>query len=99
MIPIQQLLQRIQWDPQFGAGKFTVGYFDRRAKRVIRVPFQRMVLESGKHFSFDLEDDNGTMRMVPFHRVRQVWRNGVLIWERPTSAQEREPQDQDQDRP
>lgn len=88
MIPIQQLLQRIQWDPQFGAGVFTVGYYDRHARRVIRVPFKRLVLESGKHFSFDVEDDNGSLRMVPFHRVRQVWRNGILIWERPAPGKD-----------
>ena len=98
MIPIQQLLQRIQWDPQFGEGKFTVGYFDRRAQRVVKVPFQRMVLESGKHFSFDVEDENGAMRMVPFHRVRQVWRNGVLIWERPAPG-ESVPAEPDYDSP
>lgn len=82
MQPIQELLQRIQWDPTFGAGAFTIGYFDRREQRVVRVPFQQLRMETGKHFSFDLEDRYGNIRMVPFHRVREVWRDDKLIWQR-----------------
>lgn len=82
MKPIQDLLHRIQWDPHFGAGRFMIGYFDRRAKRIILVPFQRIHIESGKHFSFDVEDEYGNKRMVPFHRVREVWRDDALIWQR-----------------
>jgi len=82
MIPIQDLLHRIQWDPAFGNGRFTIGYFDRVRHEIIRVPFQRLHLPPGEHFSFDVEDADGTMRMVPFHRVREVWRDDVLIWER-----------------
>jgi uncharacterized protein (UPF0248 family) len=83
MTPIQDLLHRIQWDPQFGAGSFTIGYYDRVFDRVVRVPFQRLVLERGNHFSFDVISADGFARMVPFHRVREVWRNGELIWRRP----------------
>lgn len=82
MTPIHELLHRIQWDPHFGAGRFTVGYFDRRTQGIVRIPFQRIRLESGKHFSFDVEDEDGNTRMVPFHRVREVWRDGKLIWQR-----------------
>ena len=86
MIPIHNLLHRIQWDPQFGAGRFVLGYYDRREHRIISVPFQRIHLQSGKHFSFDVEDRDGTVRMVPFHRVREVWRDGELIWHRSPST-------------
>lgn len=82
MTPIQDLLHRIQWDPGFGKGRFTIGYFDRVLAEVVRVPFQRLHLPPGEHFSFDVEEADGTRRMVPFHRVREVWRDDVLIWER-----------------
>jgi uncharacterized protein (UPF0248 family) len=82
MIPIQDLLHRIQWDPVFGGASFTIGYFDRKARKIFRVSLQRVHLERGEHFSFDVEDQDGKVRMVPFHRVREVWRDGVLIWER-----------------
>lgn len=50
--------------------------------RVLRVPFQRIRMESGKHFSFDVEDRYGNTRMIPFHRIREVWRDDALIWQR-----------------
>lgn len=82
MTPIQDVLHRIQWDPEFGNARFMIGYYDRLDDRIIRVPFQRVHLARGEHFSFDVIDEDGTTRMVPFHRVREVWRNGVLIWQR-----------------
>jgi uncharacterized protein (UPF0248 family) len=82
MTPIQDLLHRIQWDPQFGQGRFVIGYYDRVSGRVERVPFQQLSLGSGNRFSFELVSANGQVRMVPLHRVREVWRNGQLIWQR-----------------
>lgn len=82
MIPIHKLLHRIQWDPDFGKADFMIGYYDRLDDRIIRVPFQRIHLARGEHFSFDLIADDGVVHMVPFHRVREVWRNGALIWQR-----------------
>jgi uncharacterized protein (UPF0248 family) len=82
MTPIHDLLHRIQWDAEFGSGRFMIGYYDRLADQILRVPFRRVHLARGAHFSFDVIDDDGSMRMVPFHRVREVWRNGELIWQR-----------------
>lgn len=82
MTPIQDLLHRIQWDAEFGKGEFMLGYYDRLADRIVRVPFERVQLPRGRHFSFDLIKGNGSCRMVPFHRVREVWRDGKLIWRR-----------------
>jgi uncharacterized protein (UPF0248 family) len=82
MIPIQDLLHRIQWDPEFGGGDFVIGYFDRRLGDIIKVPFQRISLEPGSTFSFELFDELGKARMIPLHRVRAVWHDGKLIWHR-----------------
>jgi uncharacterized protein (UPF0248 family) len=82
MTPIQDLLHRIQWDPQFGHGDFVVGYYDRVRDSIVRVPFQRLSLATGNHFSFDVIAADGSVRMVPLHRVREVWRDGQLIWQR-----------------
>ena len=38
----------------------------------------------GDHFSFEVIDETGAAHGVPLHRVRRVWRNDELIWERPT---------------
>jgi uncharacterized protein (UPF0248 family) len=82
MTPIQDILHRILWDPHYGAAPFTIGYYDRREKRVVRISFERIRVESGNHFSFDIEDKYGNTRMIPFHRVREVWRDDALIWQR-----------------
>lgn len=83
MIPIQDMLHRIQWDPEFGKGDFVIGYYDRVARRIARVPLRRVHLEKGARFSFEAVEDDGSVHSVPFHRVREVWRDGELIWQRP----------------
>jgi uncharacterized protein (UPF0248 family) len=82
MTPIQDLLHRIQWDPQFGQGRFVVGYYDRVQGRIFRVPLQQLYFGGGNHFSFEIATGDGAVRMVPLHRVREVWRDGRLIWQR-----------------
>jgi uncharacterized protein (UPF0248 family) len=82
MIPIQDLLHRIQWDPEFGKSEFVVGYLDKVAGRVVRVPFVRLSLTRGERFTFDAVESDGSVHMVPFHRVREIWRDGMLIWAR-----------------
>ncbi len=82
MIPIQDLLHRILWDADFAKGEFTIGYYDRIEDRIIRVPLKRAQLESRQHFCFDAIEDDGTVHTVPLHRVREVWRDGALIWHR-----------------
>jgi uncharacterized protein (UPF0248 family) len=33
---------------------------------------------------FEVLDESGQARRIPFHRVREVWRDGVVIWQRPS---------------
>ncbi len=82
MIPIQQLLSRIRWDKEFGTAYFEIGYLDHAAKKIIRIPFAKIDFVEGNPFSFQLEDELGEMQAIPFHRVRQVFRDGILIWNR-----------------
>jgi len=87
MIPIQDLLHRIQWDPEFGKAQFVIGYSDRLTREIVKVPFQHIRFASGDHFAFDALEDDGSVHSVPLHRVREVWRDGVLIWQREGPAQ------------
>jgi uncharacterized protein (UPF0248 family) len=86
MMPIQDLLKRIRWDRQFGRAAFVIGYYDRISGRIVRVPFERIRMENGKHFGFDAIESDGSVHSVPFHRVRDVWRDGERIWHRQTPA-------------
>lgn len=86
MIPIQDLLNRIRWDPEFSQSEFAVGYYDRVAKSIVKVPFRRIAFSAGEHFCFEAVEDDGSVHSVPLHRVREVWRDGRLIWSRETRA-------------
>ena len=83
MTPIHELLHRIQWDPAFGQGEFVIGYFDRVADKVIEVPLRDVRLDPADHFGFQALDADGVSHSVTFHRVRAVWKDGALIWQRP----------------
>jgi uncharacterized protein (UPF0248 family) len=82
MIPIQDLLHRMQWDPEFGKAEFEIGYFDRVTNGIVRVPFRHVHFEKGEHFAFEAIEEDGSVHTVPLHRVREMRRNGALIWQR-----------------
>ncbi|HJW24753.1 MAG TPA: DUF504 domain-containing protein [Rhodocyclaceae bacterium] len=85
MQPIHQLLARIRWDPEFSRSQFDIGYWDRGAREVVRVRLSEIAWDSGNPSFFDVVDGDGIEHSIPFHRVRKVWRNGVLIWNRDRS--------------
>lgn len=82
MIPVQDLLHRIQWDAEFGRGAFEIGYVDRVAGGIVRVPLHDVRVEQGRLIVQNLLEEDGSPATVPLHRVREVWRDGLLIWER-----------------
>ena len=83
MIPIIQLLNRIRWDRTFGDADFIIGYYDRVADDIIRVPFSSLIMEAGNHFAVLIFNEDSILHTVPLHRIREVYRNGELIWCRP----------------
>lgn len=89
MEPIQSLLHRIRWDEAFGQAEFSISYFDRARHAIVSVPFERIRLERGDHFAFRALEADGSVHEVPFHRVREVLRNGVPIWQRRVAADAR----------
>ena len=82
MTPIHELLNKIRWDPVFGCGSFEIGFFDRVDDQIERIELSEMAFEEGNHFSFELLHPNGHMIQIPFHRIREVYKDGELIWER-----------------
>ncbi len=83
MIPIQELLSRIRWDPAFEHAKIVVGYYDRVDKQIVKVPLARIEFASDCRSSFEAIAADGLVHSVPYHRVREVYRDGELIWHRP----------------
>jgi len=82
LIPIHELLNRIRWDAQFGRGDFVIGYHDRVTDRMERVPMRDIFFEPGDRFSFHFTDDRGAVHDVPLHRIREVCKDGEVIWQR-----------------
>ncbi len=82
MIPIHQLLNRIRWDKEFAQGRFEIGYWDRVTGEVQRVALKEISFPEEERRSFELVDESGEPRRIPFHRVREVFKNGELIWRR-----------------
>ena len=82
MIPIHELLNRIRWDPEFGQGRFEIGYYDRLLGTIQRVAFREIVFPPGEGHVFEVMDEADQVRRIPFHRVREVARDGQVIWRR-----------------
>ncbi len=82
MQPIQDLVNRIRWDPEFARGHFELAYYDRVENTLVRVPFERVAFPPGDHFFFEAVAADGEVHTVPLHRVREVSRDGVVIWRR-----------------
>jgi uncharacterized protein (UPF0248 family) len=82
-VPIHKLLNRIRWDAEFARGKFELGYFDRVERRIIVVPFAEVTFPREDPQVFRLVDGEERTHRVPFHRVREVYKDGQRIWHRP----------------
>lgn len=59
------------------------GYYDRIDARIVKVPLARIAFDPDSHGSFEAIEADGSVHSVPYHRVREVYRNGELIWQRP----------------
>ena len=82
MVPLHELLARIRWDEGFAAAHFEIAYLDHVEKRLIRIDLGEMRPDPESHSMFCILDRDGNLLSVPYHRVKQVFRNGELIWQR-----------------
>lgn len=82
MQPLEQLLSRIRWDPEFGKAAFALGYYDRVAGAEDIVRFESITMDPQRPGMFSVRDEFGTVAEIPLHRVRTVYKDGVAIWHR-----------------
>jgi uncharacterized protein (UPF0248 family) len=82
MIPVHELLNRIRWDPKFAKGSFQMGYYDRAENRIILVPLTDVGFPPESPQTFQFTDAEGQIHRVPFHRVREVYKDSQRIWHR-----------------
>lgn len=81
METIRELLSRIRWDEEFGRGTFEVGIYDRVSDALQFHFLEELHLEQGNRFSFSIAI-SGEILTIPFHRIREVRKNGKAIWKR-----------------
>lgn len=82
MQTIRELLNRIRWDEAFGQGTFEVGIYDRVSGAIEFHPLEELHMERGNHISFTI-CIAGEVLTIPFHRIREVRKDGQEIWRRP----------------
>jgi len=85
MTPIHELLNRIRWDPEFAKGNFQLGFYDRAEDRIILVPLKEVSFPPESPETFQLTDAEDQIHRIPFHRVKEVYRDCQRIWHRSQS--------------
>ena len=84
MIAIRDMLNQIQWDPSFAGSSYELAIYDRIEDCLIRIPYGELEFEEGNHFAVFLHREDENPITIPLHRVREVYRDGVCIWRRPS---------------
>ena len=82
MQPIHELLNRIHWDKEFGKGEFDLWFLDHIEKELIKLSLREITFIPGDHYFFHYMDEEGEEHSVPFHRIKAVYKDGVVIWHR-----------------
>ena len=90
MQPLQDLLHRIRWDADFGRGTFALGYEDRVAHEEKVIPFASVHFDPERSGTFSVQNEDDGVVNIPLHRVRTVYKDGVVIWQRPRRSVARE---------
>ena len=79
MQQIKDLLNQIRWDKRKKPEEYSVHYFDRVKKGLMEIKYNGIKRLEG---TFMVIEKNSEETSIPLHRVRQVRRNGKLVWER-----------------
>lgn len=77
----REILTRIRWDSGYGKGRFEVACLDRFSDRLERFPFDPDTLQPGSR-ELVCRGEEGRLLHIPLHRIREIYRDGELIWRR-----------------
>lgn len=78
MITIQDLLNKIKWDKRENPEQYSIFYFDRILNKLIKIPYTKIKRLEGSFMVLDNIDETN----IPLHRIREVTKNNVVVWER-----------------
>ena len=78
MIPIKDLINKIKWDKRENMHDYSIFYFDRILKKLIRIPYTKIKRLEGTFMVIDNEEESD----IPLHRIKKVTKNNAVVWER-----------------
>jgi uncharacterized protein (UPF0248 family) len=79
MMPIQELFNKLKWDPNENPFTYSFFYLDRVAKKLREVKYKD-IAEVKDGFMTIVREERETE--IPLHRIRIVKREGEVVWER-----------------
>lgn len=79
MIYIRDLLNKIKWDPNEHPKDYTIFYYDRIKKINKKLRFDYIKEIESLFILVEVDDKKINL---PIHRIREVRKNGKLIWKR-----------------
>ena len=79
MISIKDLLNKIKWDKKEEPSGYTIAYKDRIENKYKEIKYSEIKKIEG---IFMVLDRNGEEINIPLHRVKQVRKKGLVIWNR-----------------
>ena len=79
MQPIKSLLNKIKWDNREKPEDYTIFYFDRISKTLIKLDYIDI-----KRFedNFIIIEKNDEEINIPMHRIREVRKSNEVVWKR-----------------
>jgi len=79
MISIKDLLNKVKWDKKEEPSDYTVVYEDKLEKKYKEIAYNKIKKIEG---AFMVLDREGEEVNIPLHRVKQVRKNGMVVWNR-----------------
>lgn len=78
MQPIKDLLNKIKWDKREVPEQYSVFYYDRIFKKLMKIPYAKIKRLEGSFIILNNEEETN----IPLHRIKKVMKNEVVVWER-----------------
>ncbi|HLC19882.1 MAG TPA: DUF504 domain-containing protein [Candidatus Nanoarchaeia archaeon] len=79
MMPIHELISKIKWDPNEKPADYFLSYYDRILKSLIEFRFDDIASIEDSFIQLYKEDK---LLSIPFHRIKQIKKDGKIVWER-----------------
>ena len=79
MQPIKDLLNKIKWDKRENPGNYSIYYFDRISKKLIKIGYNEI---KGADGNFIVVEKNNEEAYIPMHRIKEVRKNNIIVWKR-----------------